>query len=172
MNCEEQSIAAAISNTNNLADSRFKASVHSDWFLPDRESVTTQRVGPYVFVGTHTTNPGGTVLLSPSKARHMALVLEHWASEIEAELKPSSPSRLGGGYPSLTDQSRLVLNHMRRAGSISAREAVNDHGITSATLARRICDIEEAGYGIHRERKVHPVTSKRYTRYSLTGGSA
>lgn len=72
-----------------------------------------------------------------------------------------------GGYAGLTDQARQVLQHIRRAGSISAREAMNDYGITSATLARRVCDIEEAGFSVRRDRKVHPITGKRYTRYAL-----
>lgn len=70
-------------------------------------------------------------------------------------------------YHSLTDQQRTVYNHMRKAGSISAREAMDDYGITSATLARRICDLEEQGYEIERERKTHPITDRLYTRYSL-----
>jgi len=49
--------------------------------------------------------------------------------------------------------------------SITAREAMMDLDMTSATLARRVCDLEEAGIRIHRERKVNPVTGKKYTRY-------
>lgn len=70
-------------------------------------------------------------------------------------------------YTSLTPLSRKVLQHMRRAGSISAREAMADHGITSASLARRVCDLEEAGYEVERIRKTHPITGQKYTRYAL-----
>jgi len=71
----------------------------------------------------------------------------------------------------LSPQARAVFAHIERAGSISAREAMNDYGITSATLARRICDIDAAvrnsGHKIKRESKKHPITQRRYTRYSI-----
>jgi DNA-binding HxlR family transcriptional regulator len=78
-----------------------------------------------------------------------------------AELKPSPR------YRDLSPLAKTVLQHMRRAGSISARDAMVDHGISSASLARRICDLEEAGYVVVRDRRVHPLTTQRYTRYSL-----
>jgi predicted DNA-binding transcriptional regulator YafY len=56
---------------------------------------------------------------------------------------------------------------LRRREGISAREAMLDLQMTSATLARRICDLEEAGINIERLRKCHPVTRRRYTRYVL-----
>lgn len=74
------------------------------------------------------------------------------------------------GYAALSQQASLIYRHLTRAGSISAREAMNDHGISSATLARRICDLEEAGYTVARTRKIHPITQKRYTRYSIVAG--
>jgi predicted HTH transcriptional regulator len=67
----------------------------------------------------------------------------------------------------LTQQARIVLSHMERAGSISARDAMNDYGITSATLSRRICDLKEAGIKINSDRRRHPLTGKLYTRYSV-----
>lgn len=77
--------------------------------------------------------------------------------------------------PALTTSQKLVLspqaatihNHIRRTGSITARDAMADYGITSATLARRMCDLEVAGFRVVRERKEHPITGKRYTRYVL-----
>jgi DNA-binding MarR family transcriptional regulator len=68
----------------------------------------------------------------------------------------------------LTPQARRLYVYMTRTGSISAREALLDLDITSATLSRRICDLEEQGYRITREHKKHPMTGKRYTRYALT----
>ena len=65
-------------------------------------------------------------------------------------------------------QTDIIMKHMDTAGSISAREAMIDYGITSATLARRICDLEERGHDIVRERRTHPITKRAYTRYSLT----
>ena len=83
-----------------------------------------------------------------------------------AQERPAS-SLKPQGFMALSDQSRVVLQHMRRAGSLSAREAMDDYGITSATLARRVCDLEEAGFYVNRTRKVHPITHRRYTRYAL-----
>lgn len=67
----------------------------------------------------------------------------------------------------LSPLARTIFSHMERAGSISAREAMADYGITSATLTRRICDLEQAGVRINRRRRIHPVTGRRFTRYSL-----
>ncbi|CUA90977.1 Helix-turn-helix domain [Chelatococcus sambhunathii] len=67
----------------------------------------------------------------------------------------------------LSPQARKIHDHMVKAGSISAREAMADYGITSATLARRICDIEEAGFVVKREQRVHPIHKRKYTRYSI-----
>lgn len=63
-------------------------------------------------------------------------------------------------------QAMAVLRAMQRNDySITAREAMLDLDMTSATLSRRVCDLEEAGVEVVRERKVNPVTRKRYTRY-------
>jgi len=63
-------------------------------------------------------------------------------------------------------QAQMVLMAMSSNNwSITAREAMLDLDMTSATLSRRICDLEEAGVKIRRERKVNPVTGKKYTRY-------
>ena len=67
----------------------------------------------------------------------------------------------------LAPQALKVYRHMERTGSISARDAMDDYSMTSATLARRICDIEADGFEIRRVRKVHPISGLRYTRYEL-----
>ena len=69
----------------------------------------------------------------------------------------------------LSNQALTIYNHMKRRGKggISAAEAMMDYGITSATLARRICDIEEVRIKVVRLRKKHPITGRRYTRYVL-----
>lgn len=109
-----------------------------------------------------------------SLAKHVALKPEDLISpeEVDAadpEEQDELPlKRRFRSYADLTEQGRKLFQHIRRTGSISAREAMNDYGITSATLARRMCDIEEAGYTVVRERRVHPITGKRYTRYSLS----
>lgn len=70
----------------------------------------------------------------------------------------------------LSPQARKIYAHMEKAGSISARDAILDYGITSATLARRICDLEGSGIPILRERRTHPIYRNAYTRYSIKGG--
>ncbi len=69
----------------------------------------------------------------------------------------------------LAPQGRALLAHLQRVkrDGISAREALLDLTMTSATLARRICDLEEAGFKIERVKKKHPTTGRRYTRYVL-----
>lgn len=67
----------------------------------------------------------------------------------------------------MPNQAQKVYRHMADTGSISAREAMDDYSMTSATLTRRICDLEEDGFKIIRERKSHPLTGLKYTRYSL-----
>lgn len=135
---------------------------HCDVIPADHVRVNPEATA--VSVSVKTTVRGGPdyVCLTPAEARRMAHLLLSWAEKKEPTPRPSKPS-----YMSLTQQGQLILQHIRRAGSISAREAMDDYGITSATLARRICDIEQAGYDLTRKRKVHPITGKSYTRYSV-----
>lgn len=67
----------------------------------------------------------------------------------------------------LSPQANRLARYIVRTGSISAREAMIDLDMTSATLARRVCDLEEVGIAVIRERRRHPVTNKSYTRYEL-----
>lgn len=78
----------------------------------------------------------------------------------EAEPKPQ-------GFMALSPLAQKMVQHMRRAGSISAREAMNDYGVSSGSMVRRICDIEEAGFKVKRDKRKHPMTGRQYTRYSL-----
>lgn len=67
----------------------------------------------------------------------------------------------------MTPLAGKVLTHMEKAGGISALDAMAVYGISSASLARRICDLEELGVDIRRVRKTHPITGRKYTRYQL-----
>jgi predicted ArsR family transcriptional regulator len=67
----------------------------------------------------------------------------------------------------VTPQTRLLYDHIRQTGGISAREAMDDYNITSATLARRMCDLEQIGLVVIRETKKHPISGRRYTRYAV-----
>jgi DNA-binding HxlR family transcriptional regulator len=65
----------------------------------------------------------------------------------------------------LTPQAGIILSHLRRAGSITQREAILDHSIQS--LTRRITELNDKGYRTKREDRHHPLTGQRYARYSL-----
>lgn len=62
-------------------------------------------------------------------------------------------------------QNQMLLSHFKRAGSITMREALLDHGIQC--LTKRIQELRDAGYKILSEPKRHPITGQRYTRYRL-----
>lgn len=67
----------------------------------------------------------------------------------------------------LSPQSGKLYRHMMKTGGISALDAMVTYGITSATLARRVCDMEESGVKIIRQRKIHKITKRPYTRYVI-----
>jgi len=69
----------------------------------------------------------------------------------------------------MTPQACTVLEYIAHNGSITAREALLDFDMTSATLARRICELEAEGFQVARTPRKHPVTGKRYTKYAVTG---
>ena len=65
----------------------------------------------------------------------------------------------------LTPQAKTVLNHIRKAGSITVREAMMDHSVQS--LPRRITELRDNGFDVISTWKHHPITGQRYTRYTL-----
>lgn len=62
-------------------------------------------------------------------------------------------------------QVEKILDHIKKNGSITQREAYLDYAIQSFT--RRIADLREMGYVIRSEPRKHPVTGQDYTRYFL-----
>lgn len=69
--------------------------------------------------------------------------------------------------PKLTKRAKEVLDYLQKKGSASAREALLDIDITSASLARRITELRDAKYPIASVQRTHPVTGRRYTVYSF-----
>ena len=63
----------------------------------------------------------------------------------------------------MTNEGRL-LNHFKKAGSITNREAILDYSIGS--LTKEISKLRELGHTIISNRKRHPVTGQVYVRYS------
>ena len=120
-----------------------------------------------------TINHGTTVahhFLSPADALALAeaIIRDHNLKAIPVVAREPAPKpAVVKNYSALSPQCQTLLQHCRRAGSITARDAMNDYGITSATLVRRFCDLEEAGWEVKRDRRVHPISQKRYTRYSV-----
>jgi hypothetical protein len=62
-------------------------------------------------------------------------------------------------------QEQQILKHLRKAGSITQREALLDLSVQS--LTRRITELRQRGFNIQGTQKLHPVTGQRYMRYSL-----
>ena len=62
-------------------------------------------------------------------------------------------------------QNEIILRHLKKAKSISQREAIVDYSIQS--LSKRISELRQAGFNIVTKHKNHPVTGQRYARYVL-----
>lgn len=62
-------------------------------------------------------------------------------------------------------QNQIIIDHLKKAKSISQREALIDHGIQS--LTKRISELRTMGYSIKTQHKKHPVTGQRYARYVM-----
>lgn len=62
-------------------------------------------------------------------------------------------------------QNQKIIAHLKRAGSITQREAILDYSIQS--LTKRISELREEGYKIISKTKHHPVTKQKYVRYEL-----
>jgi hypothetical protein len=65
-------------------------------------------------------------------------------------------------------QHSKILNHIRKNGSITQREAYIDYSIQNFTA--RISELRDLGFNIVRLNKRHPVTGQPYSRYYLTEG--
>lgn len=62
-------------------------------------------------------------------------------------------------------QNQQILEHLKRTGSITMREALIDYSVQS--LTKRIQELRALGYKIKSVSKTHPTTGQRYTRYTL-----
>ena len=63
-------------------------------------------------------------------------------------------------------QHSIILKHLRKAGSITVREAIVEYSIQS--LTKRIQELRELGHGIISHVRFHPITGQKYVRYSFT----
>lgn len=62
-------------------------------------------------------------------------------------------------------QNQIILKHLKKAGSITVREAMVEYSIQS--LTKRIQELRESGHEIISNVKFHPITKQKYTRYTL-----
>ena len=62
-------------------------------------------------------------------------------------------------------QYEIILTHLKKAKSITQREALIDYSIQS--LTSRITVLRKRGYNIVTQSKKHPVTGQRYARYYM-----
>lgn len=62
-------------------------------------------------------------------------------------------------------QKQQILNHIKKQGSISMREAIMDYSIQS--LTSRISELRRDGHKIKTYQYSHPVTGQPYARYAL-----
>lgn len=61
-----------------------------------------------------------------------------------------------------------ILNHLRKTGTISIREAMDDYSLSGGHLTKIISRLRnDEGYTITRKMLAHPVTNSRYARYYM-----
>lgn len=65
-------------------------------------------------------------------------------------------------------QLDTVLQHLRRTGTITQREAIMDHSVQS--LTKQIANLRDMGFNIITNNKRHPITNQRYASYELRHG--
>lgn len=64
-----------------------------------------------------------------------------------------------------TTQNIKLLNHLRKADSITLREALMEYNISSPS--KRISELKQEGYNIMAFWRKNPATGQRYKRYKL-----
>jgi len=64
-------------------------------------------------------------------------------------------------------QNQMVINHLKKFGTITPREAMDDYQITR--LAARVDELKRVGWNIDTEMRKHQITGKRYAKYHLVG---
>ena len=62
-------------------------------------------------------------------------------------------------------QNQIIMKHLKKAGSITVREAMVEYSVQS--LTKRVQELREAGHAILSTVKYHPVTGQKYVRYTL-----
>ena len=71
------------------------------------------------------------------------------------------------GWKTMKGQTQhdKIMKHLRKAGSITVREAMVEYSVSS--LPKRIQELRELGNEIVSNVKFHPITGQKYVRYTL-----
>jgi hypothetical protein len=62
-------------------------------------------------------------------------------------------------------QNDKIMTHLKKAGSITQREAIVEYSIQS--LTKRISELRKEGHNIVSNVRIHPLTKQKYVRYTL-----
>lgn len=75
------------------------------------------------------------------------------------------------GWKKRTGMTKIqkVYAHLKKVGSISHREAMDDYQMSGGALTKYISMLRQSGYKIASKKKTHPITGQEYTRYVLNG---
>jgi hypothetical protein len=75
------------------------------------------------------------------------------------------------GWKKRTGMTKIdkLVKHLKKTGSISHREAMDDYQMSGGALTKYISNLRKDGYKITSLKKTHPITGQEYTRYVLNG---
>lgn len=101
-------------------------------------------------------------------AENLAILATNDPELIPQYLKATKAAMALEGSPGWKGKTKMtqvekILHHIKKAGSITQREAYLDYSIQS--FHRRIADIRELGIELVTETKTHPTTGQEYSRY-------
>lgn len=113
------------------------------------------------------TDTSGIFYLAEEWCRRAAEDNTSWVNDLAEKYTKLANSLEHSGWKRSTGmtQTQQILNHIKRTGSITQREAYIDYGVQS--FHRRLTDLREQGFNIVGRLRFHPTTGQRYTRYNL-----
>jgi len=84
---------------------------------------------------------------------------------LEAQRKAKSLEHSGWKRKTGMTQNQIIMKHLKKAGSITVREAIVEYSIQS--LTKRVQELRESNNPIMSHVKYHPITGQKYVRYTL-----
>lgn len=70
-----------------------------------------------------------------------------------------------GRRKSVNTIENIVLSHLKKTGSLSIREGMDDYGLSGGTVTKTMTNLRRAGHTIRTVMKKHPISGRRYARY-------